>query len=256
MQNILKALLLLCVLVPVLSGCSHKKNSLQKEKLVGRVESITLLTYGAIDSMGRAEKGTLEWQNTFLYDDEGNMVKQINQPVTDNEIAGTISNSYDTKGNVIEQIHYNEFGKETFKSINKFDNKGNIISSEAYDEGIKRTDNSRSEYEYDVNDNIKEIKTYNSKGQYYGKSTYQYDDRGNVIEALDYNEYDHFIYKGITRYDAKNNEIERVGYNADGSVASKSVMEYIFDDKGNWIIKRFYKNGKPDGYHERKIEYY
>ena len=249
--------LIIYLLGPVLYCCSQNKNSLQKEKLVGKVRSITDENFNVIDSLGKAERGFITSRNIFLYDEKGNMIKQICEPVTKNQIASILVNNYDGKGNSIKSIHYDEFGKETFRSENKFDDKGSIISSDAYDNGIRRKeDNSKIGYEYDSKNNVIEIKESNRQGRYDGKTRYQYDQRGNVIERLMYNEHDKLIYKSFTRYDSKNNNIEMVGYDADGSVASKYRFEYVFDNLGNWIIKRAYKNEKPDGYYDRKIKYY
>ena len=218
--------------------------------------SVTELNYSVKDSLGKAEKGTLVSKNVFLYDETGNMIEQQSNAVLSNQIPSTFRCKYDSKGNMIESEHYDEHGTAIFKSVSRYDHNGNILTSKMYDRGNLRVDYSRIEYKYDKYEKIEEQKSHNRNGLYERRATYLYDKQGNTIELKSYDENDKFIYKQVTAYDAQGNSTKVIGYDPDGSVASIYTTEYVFDKKGNWVIKRLYKAGKPSSYLEREITYY
>ena len=66
---------------------------------------------------------------------------------------------YDSAGNLIEEAHYDPFGKLTGRETYRYDSAGNLI----------------------------EWVEYNSSGKLDERHTYRYDSAGNLIERVDYN---------------------------------------------------------------------
>jgi hypothetical protein len=109
-----------------------------------------------------------------------------------------------------------------FKS--KFDNEGNKIESVHYDNlGIKEYTET---YKYDEKGLVIEE---TSDFLRTSKKKYTYDDNGNILKVKEYS-------------------IKEV-------LIGEETYEYKFDNKGNWIVRLFFINGKPNFIEEREITY-
>lgn len=61
--------------------------------------------------------------------------------------------------------------------------------------------------------------------------------------------------KFISEYDNFNNLIIQNWYDKEGKLKHQTSFEYIYDNKGNWITKKRFSNGKLGFIWERQIEY-
>lgn len=164
-----------------------KKTYLQNMNLKGKVKSVRIIYYEAIDKFGELQKGKKE--STF---DESRFVREnyeCNYKIIFND-----------KGNMIEENWYNSDGGIDWKSIHKYDDKGNMIENNWY--------NSNSSfdwkhiYKYDGKGNMVEKNEYKSDGIINNKYTYnEYDKFDNWVKRIDYkNEIPQFIVEREIEY--------------------------------------------------------
>ena len=86
-------------------SCSeNKENDLDKANLKGKVESIYITSFEAIEKFGEVTKGDKKWENEWQFDKE--LI-------------------YNDNGNLIEQNEYDEEGELTNKWKVKYDDNGN-----------------------------------------------------------------------------------------------------------------------------------
>ena len=205
------------------------------------------------------------------------------------------SSTFNEKGNMIEQDHYNSYGRLDSKDIYKYDEKGNkigfveeggydnlrVIASYKYDEkgnmikvdidDLIRKINKIVDYKYDQKGNKVEEHRVDLAGFAYNynlpdrnlineKVTYEYDEKGNVIEE-DIEDLESETIKITYKYDKRGTVIEVKHYFPGGPLDFITTYKYEFNKKGNWIKRTEFvtKDGKtvvPQMITEREIEYY
>ena len=112
---------------------------------------------------------------------------------------------FDSKGDVIEKVHYSSNGSMCAKYTYKYDSKGNMIEEAAY----------------------------HSDGWLRRKYIYKYDSKDNKIEWAEYDGYGSLWQKYIYKYDSQGKKIEWAWYNGNDSLSGKTLYKY--DSQGNWI---------------------
>jgi YD repeat-containing protein len=136
---------------------------------------------------------------------------------------------YDRRGNVIEKdvdYHSNSLD-DTIKNIFKYDSGGHVV--------LKNTNDDKralyTTYEYDNNYRYSEEHEFETNHDREWKTTIRrYDNRMNLIE-------------------------ERSYYICDDTKEQDSHIKYKYDDKGNWVERTDYQNGKKYNYIKRVITY-
>jgi YD repeat-containing protein len=116
---------------------------------------------------------------------------------------------YDRKGNLIEEVRFDDFGEVIGKSIYSYDDGGNLLGEETYDELGELEE--KLTYERDENGRIVNRYIHYLDGS---KDTvfYEYDTGGRLI------------CKTLKDEDGEIERVERIRY-ADGAVVEEEVME-------------------------------
>lgn len=241
-------------------SCSSEKkeNDWTKEKLNGKVKSLTEYSYAAIQNNGKIEKGPREneamsdFQNKYgehgniiernEYKPDGSLLGSYSYKFGSNNkiISGTEMRYYDGKitsknlpkyedGNRVSGSIYTADGKIDRKYTSKNDKEGNRTELEFYD--AKDSLVSRGTYKYDKDGNGIESKLYNPDGSEHSKVTFKYDKDGNEIEAIYTSKDGNFDYHYISKYDKDGNKLERKIYDLEGNL--KYRYTYQYDKYGN-----------------------
>jgi len=275
----------------VLNSCStvdRKDNDLKKMDIYGKVKSIRVFSYEAVNKFGEILKGKRKIINSFSkdqnilfnevgnqiemdeynsdgslyrkyiykYDDKRNRIEE-NIYKSDGSLSRKITFKYDYKGNQFEEKWCNSDGSLYEKRNNKYDKKGNQIEQKLYNSDGNFV--SKNNSKFDGKGNRIEWNLYNPDGSLFSKNTSKYDDKGNNIEFNSYLSDENFS-KGdekITyKYNDKGNPIEMIVYNSDGRLDIKRTYEYEYDNESNWILQIIFDDKIPQYILEREIEYY
>jgi len=261
-----------------LFSCSREiKNSLTEKNLKGDIRILTEFGYKPVIKFGEIQKDSLQYKLLSDFDENGNIVSE-------NWLDSGIRNiyKYDSIGKLIEQDNYNELKTPSFSSKKKFiyDVNNNLIEKNTYlSDGVLFE---KIIYDYDENNNNIQSKCY--KYDFDGKEVLKfmfkskYDKNGNEIESVHYDNLGRKEYTETYKYDEKGLIIEETSdflrtskkkytYDDNGNILKvkeysiKEVLigeetyEYKFDNKGNWIVRLFFINGKPNFIEEREITY-
>jgi hypothetical protein len=218
----MKALSLTFLLVvgALLSG-AQVKNDLVRQKLKGKIKSITELEY----SPG---KDTLRWKVTYNYNKEGDLLG---------------FETFSTEGTLFSKsvCNYNDSGK--LKDQERFKADGSLFD--------------RTTYTYDWRGNKAEEHDYDASGTEFQKVSFRYDGRGNRINKDCFNEYGALFLKCNYKFDADGNEIEAKEYDSHHGLRFVITYEYSDDDNmGNWLTRSTYKNDNLFAIVQREIAYY
>jgi hypothetical protein len=72
-------------------------------------------------------------KDSLRYDDNGNKIEDEDDYFPEGHYLTRTTYAYDSKGKIIEEVHYNHEGQD-FSDTYKYDNKGNLIEQLSYDE--------------------------------------------------------------------------------------------------------------------------
>lgn len=239
MKTSLAALALVALLIdPALAG---KKTDREQERLIGPVKTVLI-------------------ELTNIANQEGKWVESPRIP--------WLSNTYDLKGNKIQEDQLYDDVSLNFKSVFNYDVNGNLTDGVEYD--YKAFPVFKWTYTHAQN-RVEEIRTQ-VNGVLFSKATYTYDKDGNLAEEIRHQihstkdfkwvylydaegrkvEENFYLvqmqgpsheqvrvstldFKTVYRYDAKGNVIEETRFDAAGEVKFKKQYSYKFDSVGNWI---------------------
>ena len=196
---------------------------------------------------GEVIHSSLNTEYGLVYDENGNLVKDIWYGNDKNDIGLVIINTYDEAGNQTSTTMYYNYSGELKKSSyyeTKYDEHGNETEwfSADVDEGIERV--YKYTYEYDENGNITK-KTVNDSAHKdeIAEHTYTYDDAGNMLTETRERTKDKFgnrkeTFKDFTyvyEYDDHSNLIKKTSdvYGSEQHV----VVIYEYDDKNRKILE-------------------
>lgn len=222
------ALLVLCILLPILSVfvVTPLKLSCAKE-LIGASQykyAYYLLKQCESDKEAQALLEKFEvsygYQKASVYKEDGSLYR-------------TIISNCNSDGNVTSEIAYDGKAETVYTREYKYDQYGNLVA-EVYSNG-KHTRTNTIEYVYGENGNILEMITYRPDDEHTRVSHSKYDDRGNLIEMSDYYPEGSLIVKYTYVYDQNNNcilDLRESGNPRNGSARTESVY-----DAGNRILK-------------------
>lgn len=259
-------------------SCSQEiKNTLKEKNLKGDITILSEFGYKPVIKFGEIQKDSLQYRLLSDFDKNGNIVSEN---WLDSGIR--LIYKYDSIGKLIEQDNHNEFKVPSLSSKKKFiyDVNNNLIQKNTYlPDGLifekiiydydENNNNIQSKcYKYDFDG--KEVLEFMFKSKYdkkgneiekvsYGKNgkkeyteTYKYDEKGLMVEAAS-----DFLMpsKKIYKYDNSGNILKVNEYSSKGVLIREETYEYKFDKTGNWILRIYFINGKPDCIEEREITY-
>jgi len=154
---------------------------------------------------------------------------------------------YDRRGNIVEELVYNEDGSLDTKAVRKTDESGNVIEETTCN--IEEGDSETTRYRYDEMGN--EIEWIGDDGD---RGVTEYDDRGNRTTYSYYNMQGEREFQSLYRYDERRNMVEEITYaRPDGSYSDRYV--YRYDDAGRRIESRMYRHGEEDAWHIGQYSY-
>jgi len=196
------------------------KNDLTRQKLKGKVRSVTEKEYNALGD-------SLMLTSVSKYNDSGNEVEFYTYSPTGEKLSKTTF-QYNDSGKLVEEIRYKADGSLNVKTTCKYDEKGNKIE----------------EYNYDAG------------GILFMKVMEKYDGRGNRIVKDSYNEFGSLFLKCNSKFDENGNETEAKEYDSHHGLKYTTTYDYEKpDNMGNWLKRTTYKNDEPAAVTVREIEY-
>lgn len=168
--------------------------------------------------------------------------------------------TFNTQGDVVEFVDYNENGKPQFKYVYKYDSNRNKIEVLDYnyddDAFLKRQ---IVKYKYDAKGNRTEYTNYNNKGLIHEKAIFKYDSYGNLIEKKVYQEDGSWRETLTYKYDSNGNEIEYVfisrylpnskrtyKYNSNNKIIEQIV--YTYDE-----VNKYFKKNNTTTYEHNSL---
>lgn len=184
------------------------------------------------------------------------------------------STTYNSDGNIIERVSYDDTGKITGKSRHTYDAKGRNTGHEDLSailnessavprrdvyvldaEGLKiehiayQSDGSigtRFVYKYNLKGNLTEEEWYSHTGQLGGRSIYTFDEVGNQTSQSSYDRDGSLNWKNISKYDERGNRIEWIQYQKD---VLRYKMVFSYESKGRILEKETFEfNATPNVY--------
>ena len=187
-------------------------------------------------------KDSLLNKQLYLYNDKNNLIKiewgkdQIWEY------------SYDENGNKIEwRMIDSKRNINNIQAKYKYDQEGRISS---WDEYFNGTYNYTHVLKYDENSNETEENLFDRNGKLYSRYLKYYDAMGNITKYEDFVK-DSLIHLTTYDYDKYNNIKKYNFFEPDGKLKSSVIIEYEYDNYGNWI-----KLVNSTNTVIRKIEYY
>lgn len=171
--------------------------------------------------------GGLISETDYEYDVNRNEVERrfLNQNA---KIQGRILSLYDSKKNVIEELHIDSALRQHWKLKNKYNQEGlnvEILYLLLNDSLIKK-----STYSYLSDKQVGEAGFYNGKNELISKTIYQYDKHSNTTSKI-------------------------IFYIPDKKI-EKHLFVYEYDKHKNWTSRKEYINDEIDDIITRKLEYY
>lgn len=239
MKTSLAALIVLFLLAhPALAG---KKSDKEQERLIGPVKTVLIEFTKITNEKGKwVESARTPWLSN-TYDLKGNRVQE-DQLYEDVSLNFKSVFTYDAAGNLKEGIEYDYKGFPTFKWTYAYDPEQNRIEEKRTQ--INGVLFSKVLYTYDKNGNLIEEVRQQIHSTKDFKWVYLYDGEGKKVEENFYlvqpqdplhEAVSTLDFKTAYRYDPKGNLIEETRFDAAGAVKFKKQYTYKFDSVGNWI---------------------
>lgn len=278
-----------------LTSCQSKfsnENDLKKEKLNGKVKSMTDNTYTANEKFGVIELGSKlvnfsNKENRYTeFNRFGFKTKEINTTLLGHKILY----NYNKDNKIVDEKIMEELSEIPYELTSKsYDKEGRLIEDNTFDTSDqKRKLLQKRKFKYDNFDNLIEVNSYDENGKLDFKEKSKYNKEGFIIENQMYSEngtldyiqkfyYDHnnnrikYTSKGFntatgnnqtikSKFNDRNLEIQcENNYEATAIGRKESKVEtysYEYDDKGNWIKKIIFIANIPNTIVVRQIEYY
>ncbi len=209
-KNLLVSFLLPVLFIHLAYGTEYNKQNDWKEyDLKGKVKSYTKIKYTAKEIAGKIIKD-----------------KKLCLP---NDCESLF---FDSNGNLLEKISYNESNQPVFEDYYQYDGNNHKEVERHYIDG---NINREILYHYDTTGNNIQ-KTEYLNGKFFTKTTQKYDNNHNQIEQNTYNNDGSLSYRYIYTYHPNNNMIKKSIYKNNGSLESKET--YLYDENGNKIEEK------------------
>jgi len=158
------------------------------------------------------------------------------------------ANSFDRRGNMLEDIKYNNDGNEARKISYVYDGDGNKIEEFRY---IAGNLNKQKKYCYDGNGNRTEEARYTHRGDLVYRINYEYDKDNNKIKEIRYSNEGKLTHQNTYIYNTDGKLTELTSYDPAREDISRIVWKY--DNAGNKVIETEYHGNRID--HTYTCEY-
>lgn len=168
----------------------------------------------SVDSSGNL---TLSETRDYIYDSQGNLIRVVAYN-DDGDGAWSVEYEYDKQGIKLREIRYNGHGDELERNDFIYDNQGVLLQIEHSTPSSKKA--SVRKYIYDNQGNAIRRDLISDDGNVYVWVEYVYDAQGNILKELTC--YDH---------DRKSSYLTEYKYNEQGLLESE--LEYTFDEIKN-----------------------
>jgi len=231
----------------VISTVSFAQSDWKKLELKGKVKSVEIIDYGAVEKFGEVTKKNIVHGEQYVFNENGLVIQQKNygklgQPISQqrylyddfsNQIEQNIS---DKDGKLQRRIVsvFNQFNHKTFETV--YGSDGSLIS--------------RSVFSYEKNVQPIKIITFDGRGNETILQEYSFDRKKLTKMIKTTNPKSKTIEKAL-KYDVHDNLIETLVFDVEGKLATK--VAYVFDDKNNLIESYYYE--KDDLLVSRKLSY-
>lgn len=231
----------LCIISGICSGLLNAQENitdLERNKLIGKIKSISINHFKAIDKFGAIDKGEKLSIDSIIdytlikYNSKGNKTEEIYcEKVKKGVIHKTFN--YNDVGQIFEIKYYLSNGRLDYKEIYNYNSIGQKINCISYN-----LDGSLKEKYFWKYDNLKnniEFSKYYPNGSLRYKSVNQFDNLGNKIVEISYIGSGAMFAKYVYGYDIKKNIVKKsiYGYNN----ALYYDYTYDFDTNGNLIYE-------------------
>lgn len=287
MRKLLNSAAFVMALISIFSCANALKSDVESAGLVGRVKSITSISYDAFDKFGEGSLQKAKPKYAFIYvtsyDSIGNItiekcicLEEVKREYTtikndknqnvkwicyddddDTKMLYGHNYYYDDKGNIIKELDLKDGDVNIYK--NTYNDEGKIVSqiSGSY----------KRHWYYEKGELVKSTEDFLgiSKSEMYYKNgridkdlrgsdvcwSYKYDDQNRIIESTMYKN-DNINKKSKQIYNGINGKapIERIEWNADGAIEHDYIYTYF--TVGNDTVTKFtYDNDEV-----KKIEFY
>jgi hypothetical protein len=265
---------LFCMAVNGQNVQEKDKTDLAKDKIRGKVKSMSVTGFTVIRKDGKLQKGRKVHTATSTFTDKGYLL-EFNSTAGDDTVQnefihfkaarslyrydnngvlvsnsryngdGTLQDSasykVDSKGNRIDWNTYKGDGTLEWNYSREYDLQGNLVESNEFFKGALK---SRHTYKYDEKLNIKEENFYEADGRLKLKELFKYDDKRNVVEITDYDRTGVFKAKYTYAYDAKGNQVEEREFDGENSTKYKKILTH-YDNENNIIeVTQYNEKGK------------
>ena len=219
--------------------------------ITGSVKSYTETDFSIASRFGTLYR-TPSTKITHAFDENGKEITSSELTPKD-AVINTISSTYDTAGNLAEQVCTSADGeivwKNTFAYKNglkvdssEYDRKGNLRARTifTYDNNLLSDESSydgegaliwKTIYKYDDNNRIASVNEYNPDGTLSEKETYTYTESGAIDTIIKTDAYTAKENQLVFRYGANGVLNEITTYDSAKQVLKRTLLKY--DDKGN-----------------------
>ena len=216
----------------------NKNGEIKKEGVLDGGEAYSLIVYDPDGLPLERYLGNLSQQKDSTWKASRGMIKYI----YDNESRQLKGSLYKLRGEQYNSIAYS------------YDDAGRRIG-EIYDDAYDKTD-AQCVFQYDEKKRVTVRNCNRPDGTFGSKTIQRFDEKGNQIEYSLFMEGCCVDSKIVIKYDAQNTLIEERVFNNEDQFRYSMTYEYQYDEKGNWIQRLEYVDGKLMYLTERKLEYY
>ena len=219
--------------------------------ITGNVKSYTETDFSIASRFGTLYR-TPSSKITHSFDSNGKETTSSELTPKD-AVINTISSSYDSAGNLIEQICTNTDGEIVWKNTytyknglkidaSELDRKGNLRARTiyTYENNLLADESSydgegaliwKTIYKYDENNRLASVNEYNPDGSLSEQTSYNYTEAGAIDSLVKRDAYLSRQTSLVFRYGANGTLNEITTYDSDKQVIKRTLIKY--DDKGN-----------------------
>ena len=285
-RNMLGLTLFVFAIFNYSSLLAQSANSLEMDELTGPVKSIkktvyppvkegstfirgesdqyVIITYNSsgfkTGESAYSKEGILGVQMKAKYDDNGNLIEQVDQ--TGDEIWRIEKRSYDKSGSLLIKSVYQGDGSLDSEEVYTYDKKGNLTQTtinkaKAFGEEGEKELVSTEKNTYDKNGHVLVNAMYFGDGSLGYEVVHTYDKKGYLLQTTEYTGKlpgeegeKELSRKTDFKYDEKGNVIREEKFDINGR--GSGITEYTYDDKGRKVETRVLST---EGSIKRRIEH-
>jgi YD repeat-containing protein len=191
----------------------------------------------------------------YQYDPSGRLITLITYFGEDGSMSGTMTYTYDQKGQKTGEILRDGKGRETNRWMYSWDDKGNKIEDAGWPDGQLFPEANaprRVRWKYDSQNHAIEGTATKSDGAFEWKALYKHDDKGRISEMISLKSDGSVRDREVFQYDRSGRIVEKLELKAEGTLGFKATYMYKDDAKGNWVKKTpnrwsyYNKSGNPE----------